>query len=112
MSWKAYEVAPIDLGWEFLPTVEEIGSKIAKSEAEAEVKGHASGPYNYATFMKHFDEAKDAASNIGWYGDYKKYAMPRVLFFPDETEFGYGFVWKQDNNGMTYVISRYALPWL
>lgn len=112
MVWTAYAMPPIDLGWEFLPTVEELASRVAREEAAAAVKDYAGPPFEFATLMRHFEAAKEAASGAGWEGDFKGYSMPRVFFIPDETTFAYGFVWKQPNNGTTYVVSQYKFPWL
>jgi hypothetical protein len=34
------------------------------------------------------------------------------MWLPYDTEFAYGFVWKQDNNGTTFVASPVPMPWL
>jgi hypothetical protein len=34
MTWEAYPIAPIDFGWELLPTIEEVASQLAKRAAE------------------------------------------------------------------------------
>lgn len=112
MPWIAHSTGPIDLGWDFLPTVEEVASQIAEHEANSEVEEHARPPYLFASFIADFNAAKAAATAEGWDGDFKSYALPRVIFLPDEGQFIYGFVWKQANNGTTYVVTRHKLAWL
>ena len=34
MPWTAYAIIPIDWAWEFLPTVQEIATRFAASDAE------------------------------------------------------------------------------
>jgi hypothetical protein len=52
------------------------------------------------------------AERHGWEGDFSFPA--RVLWLLEEgsNAFAYAFVWKQDHNGTTYVVSPYPLPWL
>lgn len=35
MSWIAYQLNPIDFGWDYLPTVEEAAGKIAAASSRA-----------------------------------------------------------------------------
>jgi hypothetical protein len=36
---------------------------------------------------------------------------PVVFWVPVEDSFRYGFVFKQDNNGSTFVVSPVPMPW-
>jgi len=110
-KFHVYHIAPIDIGWDLLPTVEEIAVKLAKEEAEAAVDDRAE-EYSATGFLADFREAQDLAKEAGWEGDYRGSSRPRVLFIPNDTYFTFGFVWKQDNNGSTFVISSAPMPHL
>lgn len=110
MSWKAYAIIPIDWAWEFLPSVEEAAARFAESDARLMVTGADYEPFYHADFWRHFETAKELATAEGWEGDFRQ--GPRVFFLPGEGEFEYGFVWKQDNNGTTFVVSPHPLTWL
>ncbi len=69
--------------------------------------GDEDGP---ASFIGTFYGAQIIAGEEGWEGDFR--GEPRVLWLPDENCFRHAFVWKQDNNGMTFVVSPHRLPWL
>lgn len=114
MNWFTYELPPIDLNWELLHTVEDIAKTLAAREAAFAVK--EGRPPNGAfaltvdELLKLWESAKGAADQAGWDGDFR--IEPRVLPIPDETAFRVGFVFKQDNNGTTYVVSPVEMPHL
>ncbi|MCS6766060.1 MAG: hypothetical protein MO847_06375 [Candidatus Protistobacter heckmanni] len=111
MDWKAYSLIPIDIMWEFLPTLEEVAGKIGAMDAFYAQQVAAAGEVDLTTFLASFESAKQAARDVGWEGDFR--GSPRVLWLPmAEFSFTWGFVWKQDNNGETFVVSPYPLPWL
>ena len=65
---------------------------------------------NNPFFWRH---AKKAARLIGWEGDIRD--GPYVFGLPGGTHgtnMKVGFVWKQENNGQTFVASPFRLPWL
>lgn len=113
MTWYVYELGPIDFGWEHLASVEETAARIGGDEARASVAPHTvdiSGP-TVAEFLASWSSAQVAARDRGWEGDFRN--DPVVFWVPAvEVEFTYGFVLKQDNNGMTYVVSPVPLPHL
>lgn len=112
MTFTAYEITPIDFGWETLSTVSETAAKLGSEDAVSRVDGDPqSAPfYSLDTFLADWETAKQLASEAGWEGDFR--GEPRVFWLPTELEIRYGFVFKQDNNGTTYVISPCALPHL
>jgi hypothetical protein len=57
-----------------------------------------------------FNISKELATENGWEGDFRGSAY--VFWIPDEHNMRYGFVWKQDNNGTTFVVSPVPLPHL
>jgi hypothetical protein len=66
-----------------------------------------------SAFLADFAYALRLAKDTGqWEGDYNY--EPRVFWSPDPDlfRFSYGFVWKQDNNGTTFIISPQPLKWL
>ncbi len=52
------------------------------------------------------------ARNLMWEGDFR--TPPHICFvpYPDAIGFKKILVWKQDNNGTTFVVSEISLPWL
>jgi len=120
MAWVVYEIPPIDFWWEFLPTVTDVAvgmaSDGARRAAEDDFIGLGGSTVfcldNAATFVKTFHEAQGLAARHGWEGDFREPA--RVLWLPEEGSpaFTHAFVWKQDHNGTTYVVSPHPLPWL
>ena len=109
LAWHAYVVSPIDLGWERLPLAESVAADIAHEEAGEIVSGDEAYQGHTGRFFDALREAKAAARKIGWEGDYKSYSAPRVFWLPnpDDFDFQYGFVWKQDNNGATFIVSPF-----
>ena len=115
MNWVAYGISAIDFGWEHLPTVQEAVAKIAAGEASRILHGPVIGdsPGMAVTeFLDALTNARSRAHAKGWEGDFHKGQEPRVCWLPAPHAFAYAFVWKQDNNGDTFVVSPIALPWL
>lgn len=112
MSYFTYQVAPIDWGWEQLRTVEDT----ARALADVDVRERLSGEAIYIadpsldTFLARWDAAKDSARRSGWEGDFRQ--GPYVFWVPTEDGMQFGFVFKQDNNGTTFVVSPVELPHL
>lgn len=107
MNWFLYSLPPIDHGWQHLKTVKETLALIAKSDDEM----HGAGDFDsdeITSFMRRWESAKEAAKDHGWEGDFR--GQPRVFWIPSENEFDVGFVFKQDNNGTTFVVSPQELP--
>lgn len=109
MTWHIYEIAPIDLGWEHLKTVRETAA-ILLQRSETTSRENDIDASDLHVFLRSWESAKDAASDKGWEGDFRH--EPVVMWIPNDTEFNYGFVFKQDNNGTTYVVSPVEMPWL
>ena len=109
MAWKVYGIMPIDFGWEMLSSVEQAAAQIARTAAAEMVSGYGE-PGAVERFLKSFQEARKLAVQVGWEGDFRQ--EPKVFWIPDENAFAYGFVWKQDNNGETFVVSPQPMPWL
>lgn len=109
MSRYVYEMPPIDHDWERLETVEEAAARIAATEAKALlVHPDAYDGMELKEFLARWQDAQNHA--VGWDGDFR--GSPRVFWLPVESTFVCAFVFKQDNNGTTYVVSPVELPHL
>lgn len=105
-----YDITPIDFRWEFLHSVEDVAAALAKVDAGRLSKRGDSGEPTCAEFLEAFKDAKDKAGSAGWDGDFRD--GPVVFWVPGDGRFEYGFVFKQDSNGTTYVVSPHKLPHL
>lgn len=106
--WHAYEIPPIDINWEFLRTVEETATILAGQLAKERARGENFGAtVDFDGFIGSWESAQQAATDAGWEGDFRR--DPVVFWIPDDSDFLFGFVIKQDNNGTTYVISPVPL---
>ncbi|GHC38546.1 hypothetical protein GCM10007291_45190 [Gemmobacter nanjingensis] len=103
MAFTAYSLAPIDFGWEHCPTVAEYTAMLKADDVMY-------GPEVVEQFYADFQTAKDLARDVGWEGDFRGDA--HVFLVPTEEAFQYGFAWKQDNNGITFIVSPVKLPHL
>lgn len=107
MSKHVCATFPIDLGWEDLVTLDEY---VERLKNEDDRTGYPFRAFSADIVLNDFERAKEAARKIGWEGDFRE--KPRVFFVPTETEMSYGFVWKQDNNGTTFIASPIPMPHL
>jgi len=111
MASYIYRVAPIDYGWHLLKTVQETLAEIVDSPQDVPF-GPDEGldPSRVSEFLQKWEQAKSAAFEIGWEGDFLQ--GPNVFWVPTEDGLECGFVFKQSNNGTTYIVSPVELPWL
>jgi hypothetical protein len=107
---KAYYITPIDFGWEYLPSVHEFAERVAKVDLEIKLGKQPYGEPRLDQFLADFKNAQDLATQEGWEGDFR--GDPCVFCIPIENEIVYGFVWKQENNGDTLVVTPEPIPWL
>lgn len=107
MDWIVYQVGPIDHGWNNLRTVQDTVADIAGTDDEF-MRRHDLNTDGLTTFIQGWESAKDAAAREGWEGDFLH--APRVFWLPSEIGFDYGFVFKQENNGTTFIMSPQDLP--
>lgn len=102
MTQIVYQISAIDFGWERLKSVEQTLIEMFEDEMCHD---------NIKHFAKDWHEAKELARKKGWEGDFRE--DPVVFWMPcNDFEMVYGFAFKQDNNGTTYVISPVELSWL
>lgn len=101
---NVYALPPMDFLWGALPTIGDFYKSLV-DEYDA--------PYA-ARLMVEIEEFKarslSVAERAGWEGDFRN--EPRVLLLPVDPELEVSLIWKQDNNGTTFVASRQILPWL
>ncbi|MBV7459475.1 MULTISPECIES: hypothetical protein [unclassified Acidovorax] len=105
-----YEIAPIDFRWELLQSVADVAAQLARADAEALSGEGDSGLPSCEEFLDAWVKAKQSAEASGWDGDIR--TGPVVFWLPSADRFEYGFAFKQDNNGNTFVISPQELPHL
>jgi hypothetical protein len=110
MALKAYCIMPIDLGWDYLPTVREFAERLAMAEVDIMLTQETRSGLLLDKFIADFKEAQKLAMQVGWEGDFR--GEPHVFCIPIESQIAYGFVWKQDNNGSTFVVTAEPMPWL
>ena len=123
-NWIAYRLTPIDHLWEMLPTVEEIAKKFEEGNRNRlrHLLGEFDAPGDFCGFevmsldevLSDLSDAQHLARRAGWEGDYRsEETQPRVYGSGSGLRpFTYAFVWKQDNNGSTFVVSPRPLDWL
>jgi hypothetical protein len=107
-----YSLAPIDFGWGQIQTVQfvvdlEIQRMLAHDRGlEADFEA-----LSLPEFLQQFEDSRQLAISLGFDGILRE--EPRVFWMPDGSgDFCCGFVFKQNENGITYVISPVQLPWL
>lgn len=106
-KWFIYPMSPIDFNWHLLDTVEETITKLSKPDDPFD---HCFRFNELKGFLDSWEEAKDLAKQNHWEGDFR--GSPHVFWLPAENEFVYGFAWKQDNNGSTFIVSPFPLTHL
>lgn len=103
----AYAMLPMDFGWERF-----VGIDAYRNGQAGDAK---LGEPDFAViegFERFVEAAYQAAREVRWEGDFR--TPPHVGFLPN-AEGGEPIpflVWKQDNNGTTFVVSPVELPYL
>ena len=114
-GWHAYAIVPIDGYWDALKSVKETLVELADDTLFSGESDWPNAPGDThlscaESFLANWKHAKEEALALGWEGIFD--TTPRVFWVPDENEFAYGFVFRQPNNGTTFVVSPVPLPWL
>lgn len=115
MSWYIYSETAIDHNWECLPSVAQMAQKLGGHTAALLTEVHQGLPpstEDVDRFLEAWKSARSAASMFGWEGDFMQGPVVFWLPAPNFATFLYGFVFKQRNNGQTYVVSPCELIWL
>ncbi len=103
-----YEGSSIDHNWEHLKTVED--TLIELSNQISHVESENIDKIDISTFSFRWEQAQKVAKMGLWEGDFV--GEPRVFWLPSfsKSQYLFGFVFKQANNGTTFVLSPYKLP--
>ncbi len=113
-GWHVYETLPIAFDWGHLPKVDDVAKRLGGIEAIMRAAGedHYIEGTSLDVFLNAWEAAKMAASDHGWEGDFRAGSV--VMWIPEKDRGGFrpGFVFKQDNNGSTFVVSPVELPHL
>ncbi len=120
MRMYMYSYHHIDWGWENLQTVKEyLKNSIYKGNIvdEGEIKCSDGYKIILSIFKQKVIEAEDfiaclnfAKKAAGFEGDFSE--EPRVFFIPEGGNLSIGFLWKQPNNGTTFIASPVLLQHL
>jgi hypothetical protein len=106
MTTFAYSVNPMDFGWENLPTLQQHIANVTQHCFEDYPKSTINP---IQTLLDFVEKGFKAAKQVGWEGDARGNIY--VWFLPNEYEPMLGLVWKQENNGDTFIVSPVRLPW-
>ena len=102
----AYSIVPLDFGWQTMPTAEAYRGLLMKDAYSV-----TQGAESVRAFNEFLQRSLDFASEkTVWEGDFRE--EPRIVVMPGECETVLAVLWKQENNGDTFVVSQVALPWL
>ena len=108
-----YLINPVDFHWEHLSTVRDTIVQILGQNPENGIDIAVDGfdSQGLSEFLQAWRKAKQLArSELDFDG--KIQGEAHVFWLPDDCAFSPGFVFKQENNGATHVISPQPLPHL
>ena len=110
MILHGYKFFVIDHLWELAPTVDQFFKNLIDLYPPKTDLDEFQGMFSGATIKWKY--AQQLAKDLGWEGDFV--GEPRVFCLPDPSNMAinYGFVFKQYNTGMTYVISPIYLDYI
>ena len=106
------QIEPIDFGWGLNKTVDEILVELKESGKDE----YVDVKMDYGVFWKLWEEVKIFAYNsLGWEVDFRE--KPEVIFVPTlidgiNIDFKPIFIFKQDNNGISFVVSPINIGFL
>ena len=116
-KYYAYCTLPIDNGFNNLILLEDYVIRLANSakSVPGEITDDFKAENQYSSVssvLSLWEFGKSLAKKVGWEGDIRE--GPYVFFIPDPGSFEMRqcFVFKQDNNGETFIISPFEMPWL
>lgn len=112
--WYVYMTMPVDFGWALQRSVAEVvGAMTARNLSSLSYREEVTpDSVSVDGFLVLWESAQGAAREAGWEEDFMN--EPVVFCLPDGegNEFTPGFVFKQSNNGTTWVVSPVKLPHL
>lgn len=100
-----YELNPMDFGWEGMQPVDQYRTRLKEEVAHYDPKA-------IDQFEEFYNRALSAGKQLGWEGDFRAGTGPHVAALPDHDSALLMLVWKQDNNGTTFVASQARLAHL
>ena len=110
-----YTLTPIDFMWGHLTRASMVADRLYR-----EMRPTISAPpdrdnedtiNDFVDFIDAWGIAANQAIDAG-YGDPRETMDGAVFWLPAEEMFKYAFAFKESNNGTTYVVSPYPLPYL
>ena len=112
MILYGYKFFVIDHGWDNLVKVDDFLKKTIDNKFSFHDEDIELFQEYISKITQHFKQAKVLATELGWEGDFN--FGPSVFFLtdPSRNDMSFGFVFKQYNNGMTFVISPVQLEHL
>lgn len=106
-----YVINPMDWQWDAFPDVPTAISRIIQGDPYIPNSQNETW-VTVMFFCRALAAAFDAAVDAGWERDFKGSGGVRCFALPAQDEPKWGFVWKQENNGFTFVMSPVGLPYL
>jgi len=118
-TYHVYMLPPVDMGWGMFKTVrqvidvacDDIKEQAAHNFDNMLEYGHPIGrlEVDISDFLESYYQSLRAAKKTGWWeGDMRH--EPVVVPLVRELEGEYGFMWKQSNNGTTFVVTPEEMP--
>lgn len=115
-TYHVYVLLPVDIGWGLFKTVSEVIDTIcdavkqrAKNDVVLAVEPGRPWEVDLNNFVVAYYQSVRAVESTGWWeGDMRHEAV--VVPLVREVECEYGFMWKQDNNGTTFVVTPEPIP--
>lgn len=108
MPWTLYHIPPMDSGWDLFDPLERARCTTLLSE----VCCHDEECYEFelSIFDAALEAARIEARRLGWRGDIS--GETKVIWLPGDCAPCYGFAWKSQDKGSTYVASPIELSHL
>lgn len=110
MTWQIYLTEPLEFNWRYCKSVDETAAEIEKNYPSSETENCDYHCPTLEEFQTNWKMAKQLAQENHWNGDFKQ--GPVVFWIPSHGSFLYGFAFKQEEDGVTYIISPVELAWL
>jgi hypothetical protein len=100
-----YRINPMDFGWEAMLTADQYRGLIEKEISQYDDKAAPE-------FEDFYTRSLDAAKKVGWEGDFRPGNEPHIASIPAENSSIPCLVWKQENDGMTFIAAKVPLAHL
>ena len=107
-----YQIPPIDI-FLGMQTAKEYITELVEFEIKAKSQGLEYDTFdglNLNDFLDKLSSAAGLAARAGWEGELRHGVF--VFFLPADGMCSVGFVFKQDNNGTTFVVTEVPLDYL